>query len=141
MTDAPDTRTTVGILASVTSGAMRQRRRRDAGAENGDLVVDDQFLGEPLGGVRRGRVILDDDLDLAARDGVAVLLEVKEGAVDGGLAGGVEGARHRLDQAELENLLGRYGSDRGGERHEARDSDGGIGLCLQQHGVPSPALT
>ena len=39
----------------------RQRRRRDAGTQNGDLLVDDQFLGEPLGGVRRRRIVLDDD--------------------------------------------------------------------------------
>ena len=53
----------------------RERGRRDAEAgDDADLVVDDQLLREALGVVGNRAVILDDDLDLLAGDGVAVLL-------------------------------------------------------------------
>jgi hypothetical protein len=117
----------------------RQRGWRDADPENANLLVDDQILGEALCRVRRRRIVLDDELDLAAGDGVAVLLQVDLGTVDRGLSGGVEGARHRPDQAELEDLLGRRRTRQGGERHEARERGGGTRPGLQ-HGVPSPML-
>ena len=52
-----------------------ERQRREAEADQHvHLVVDDELLGEALGDVRRAGVVLDDQLDLLARDRGAVLL-------------------------------------------------------------------
>jgi hypothetical protein len=106
-----------------------QRRRRDAGPEDGDFVVDDQLLGKPLRGVRCGSIILDNELDLASRHGVAVLAKIGLDAVDGGFADGVEGTGHRHDQSELQHLLCGRGSD--AREHKARSRNGGTSGCPQ----------
>ena len=81
----------------------RERRRRDAEAgEEVHLVVDDQVLRDALGVVGNGAVILDDEFDLLAGDGVAVL---RHEELDGGgflLAGRLLLAGHRQDEADLD---------------------------------------
>ena len=52
----------------------RERRRRDAHADDVDLVVDDHLLNDAPGIVGNAGIVADDDLDLAAGDAVAVLL-------------------------------------------------------------------
>ena len=101
----------------------RQRRRgkgRRGNAEAGDeidLVVDDQFLREALGIVGDRAVILQDDLDLPAGDGVALLLHVELDRIVDLLAGRRLAAGHRQDQADLHALLsaGRSRCSRDGE--------------------------
>ncbi len=115
----------------------RERRRRDADAHDGDFLVDDQVLGEPLRGIRRCRIILGDDLDLAAGHGVAVLLEIELDAIHGGLAGGVEGAGQRLDQTELEHLLRIRRAQARADPGEACDDGEARGSPCMQHGDPS----
>ena len=59
--------------------ARRQRvRRQHEAREDVDIVAHDQLLREALGDVRRDAAgVLADEFDLAARDGVAVLLHVE----------------------------------------------------------------
>ena len=68
-----------------------ERARRDAGADDVDLVVDDHFLDQAMRRVGDAGVVADDQLDLAAGDGVAVLLHIDlecagQFAADGGKA-------------------------------------------------------
>jgi len=55
---------TVGFCASVSSGAPGQQIRRQAAADDVDLVVDDEFLDQPLSGLAGRGVVPDDQLDL-----------------------------------------------------------------------------
>ena len=93
-------------------GLRRQRRRRKGGRRHAeardeiDLVVDDQFLRQALGVVGNRRVILEDDFDLLAGDGIAVLLHIELDRVVDLLAGRRLAAGHRQDQADLDGLLG-----------------------------------
>ena len=84
----------------------RHGARRQAGAEEIDLVVDDQFLGQPLGIVGNAAVVPDDQLDLLAGDGVAVLRHVELGAVRDLAADGALHAGHRNDDPDLDGLGG-----------------------------------
>jgi hypothetical protein len=59
-------------------------------ADDRNLVVDDQLLCQALGVVGNTGIILDDEIDLLAGDGVAVLLHVK---LDAGLHLLADGAR------------------------------------------------
>ena len=78
MIEVPAAITISGIFAFGGERRDRKRGRRDAEAgDDVDLVVDDQFLRDALGVVGNGAVVLDDDLDLLAGDGVAVLLHVE----------------------------------------------------------------
>ena len=82
-------------------GRERERRQAEAG-EHVDLLVDDELLRDPPRRVGDAGVVLDDDLDLAAGDGVAVLRDVE---LDRGLdllAGRRRLAGHRQDEADLE---------------------------------------
>ena len=75
MIEVPAAVTISGVLDFGGERRDRERRRRDAEAgEEGHLVVDDQVLRDALGIVGNGAVVLDDELDLLAGDGVAVLL-------------------------------------------------------------------
>ena len=106
MIEVPAAITISGILRL---GRQRRRgKRRRGNAEAGDeidLVVDDQFLREALGVVGNRAVILQDDLDLLAGDGVALLLHVELDRVVDLLAGRRLAAGHRQDQADLHGLL------------------------------------
>jgi hypothetical protein len=65
---------TIGVFACVAIGRGGEGRGRDA--ETGqhiDLVVDHQLLRQALGHVGHAGVVLEDDLDLLARNGIAVL--------------------------------------------------------------------
>ena len=60
----------------------RQRRygeggRRDATKQQGDFIVDDEFLRESLADIRYAGVVLEDNFNLLAGDRVAVLLHVE----------------------------------------------------------------
>ncbi len=68
-------------------------------------VVDDQFLRETLGIVGNRRVVLQDDFDFLAGDGVALLLHVQLDRIVDLLAGRGLAAGHRQDQADLHALL------------------------------------
>ena len=111
-------------------GLCRQRCRRECGRRHAeacdeiDLVVDDQFLREALGVVGNRRIILQDDFDLLAGNGVAVLLHIEFDRVVDLLAGRCLATGHRQDQADLDGFLGV--SRR--ERQHAGD-----GACGQQH--------
>jgi hypothetical protein len=93
-------------LASVASGATAKA----AGVapkpdEEIDLVIDDQFLRQPLRGVGRGAIIFDDHLDFPARHGVAV-----PGHVEADGSGDLRADRlrlpgHRQQGADLDGTL------------------------------------
>src|SRR5262249_41016513 len=89
------------------AGERGDRKSRGGYAEAGeesDLVVDDEILRDALGVVRHRAVVLDDQLDLLAGNGVAMLCHIKLGG--GGLlfAGRLLLARHRQDQPDLDVL-------------------------------------
>ena len=130
-----------------------ERGRRDAEAgDEIDLVVDDQFLRDALGVVGHRAVVLEDDLDLLAGDGVAVLLHVELDGVVDLLAGRGLAAGHRQDQADLDGVLGLRRADAAAPAMTAAPaaSDSNVlrtnmnasplfGLCLNR--VPGPCLT
>ena len=119
MIEVPAAITISGIFRLRRQRRRRQRGRRDAEAgDEIDLVVDDQFLGEALGVVGNRGVILQDDLDLLAGDGVALLLHVELDGVVDLLAGRGLAAGHRQDQADLDGVFGA----RRRKRHDARNS-------------------
>src|SRR5262249_7632688 len=84
------------------------RAWRQSGAEKIHLVIDDQFLRQPLGIVRYALVVFDDELDLLAGDSVAVLRNVELGRVGDLAPDGRRSAGHRDDNADF------YGFLRGG---------------------------
>ena len=101
----PEIITTVGTLPSVAIGAIDMALGVVPAPRNGDMIVDHELLGEPLGIVGDAAVIPDDELDLLAGDGVAVLRHVE---LDGGgdfLPGGADRAGHRQDEADLDGVL------------------------------------
>ncbi len=102
-------------------GRERGRRHAEAGDEI-DLVVDDQLLRGGLGLVRNRGVVLEDDLDLLAGDGVALLLHVELDRVLDLLAGRGLAAGHRQDQADLDGVLGLGG-------HDGREAGDGGRCC------------
>jgi hypothetical protein len=111
----------------------RQRGRRDAEAgEHVHLVVDHEFLREPLGDVGRGGVVLDDDLDLLAGHRVAVLRHVQPHRGLDLPAGGSLLPGHRQDQADLEGVALGVGQ-------RQRQREGGQARSLEQvatlHGI------
>jgi hypothetical protein len=71
MLDVPAAITICGIFASVASGATANA------VDEIDLLIDDQFLRQPLGVLGHRTVVADDDLDLLAGHVVAVLGHVK----------------------------------------------------------------
>ena len=100
-------------------------RRHAEASDEIDLVVDDQLLREPLGVVGNRRVVLEDDLDLLAGDGVALLLHVQLDGVVDLLAGRGLAAGHRQDQADLDRILRarrrqRRGARDGSQRYRPR---------------------
>ena len=101
--------------------AHRQRIGRQLeAAENVDLVAHDELLGEPLGDVgRNAAIVLADDLDLLARDGVALLLHVEFEAVIELDACIRELAGVGDDQADLDLRLSRRGGEQGRKRNES----------------------
>ena len=116
-------------------GGERGRRDAEAG-DDVDLVVDDQLLRDPLGVVRDGAVVLEDDLDLLAGDGVALLLHIELDRVVDLLAGRGLAAGHRQDQADLESILGirRRGEQR--SQTERAGDRGAAGQCRCGHFSP-----
>ena len=70
------------------------------------MIVDDELLGEPLGVVGDAAVIPDDELDLLAGHGVAMLRHVELDCGDDFLPGGADRAGHRHDEADLDGVLG-----------------------------------
>ncbi len=72
--EAPELMQKVAFFASVTSWATASVARRDAHADDVDLVVDDHLLNDAPGIVGNAGIVADDELDLAAGDAVAVLL-------------------------------------------------------------------
>ncbi len=82
-------------------GARGQRR-----ADHRDLLIDDQFLRQPLGVIRNAGIVAHDQLDLAARDGGAVLLHVEPGGGLDLLADRTRAAGQRQHQADFGHLLG-----------------------------------
>ena len=103
MLDVAAAITTIGVFAlrGDRRGGQRERREAEAG-EHGDLVVDDQLLRDAPGRVGHAGVVLEDQLDLASGDRVAVLRQVEPGAGLDLPAGGGERAGHRQDQADLQ---------------------------------------
>ncbi len=75
MIDVPAAVTISGVFDLGRERSNGERRRRHAKArEKRHLVVDDKFLGDALGVVRNGAVVLNDQLDFLAGDGRALLL-------------------------------------------------------------------
>ena len=69
MIDVAAAVTTIGVLLCVAIGAVARAERRETEAgEHVDLVVDDHLLRDPPRRVGDAGVVLEDDLDLAARD-------------------------------------------------------------------------
>ena len=95
--EAPELMTKVGILASVTSGAMAS----DVGVMpmpiRSHFVVDDHLLDDAAGIVGDAAVVAHDELDLSPGDHVAVLLHVK---LDRGLQLSADGVEARPGQRE-----------------------------------------
>ena len=97
-------------------GERRHRKRRRRQPEADDeihLLVDDEFLRQPLGIVRDGAVVLDDDLDFLARHGVAVLRHIETHRGANLHAGRLLRPRHRQQRADLDGglCLGRCGGE------------------------------
>jgi hypothetical protein len=92
------------------------RRRHAKAGEEGDLVAHDQFLGQPLGVIGNGAVILDDDLDLPAGDSTAVLRLVEPDRRGNLLAGRLLRAGHGQDESDLDGLGSGIAGRKGAER-------------------------
>ena len=71
--------TTIGTLASVATGAAASASGvRPKPGEHAHLVLHDELLRDALGGFgRQSGVVLDDQLDLAPGDRIAVLRDVE----------------------------------------------------------------
>ena len=111
-------------LGRYVAGGERVRRQHEA-RDDVDLVADHQLLRESLGDIRRHAAgILDDQFDLLAADGLAVLLHVGLDAVLHLDAGVGELARQRHDQADLDGVLGA-GRRGAGEQHGGDAADRG----------------
>ena len=108
MIEAPELITNVGLLGLGHQRRDRERGRRDADADDIDLIVDDHVLDDAARIVGNAAVVPHDQLDLAAGDRVTVLLHVK---LDRGRelpADGVEaGAGHRHAHADFEDSCRR----------------------------------
>ena len=137
----------LGYLALRGQRRRCQRGRRHAkSGDDVDLVVDDQFLRQPLGIVGKCRIVLQDHFDLLAGDGVAVLLHVQLDRVVDLLAGRSLTAGHRQDQADLHGVLRMGRRQRPGKSscEGERGCRGNAGRALRQHpgtqnpGVPNP---
>ena len=116
----------VGFFASVAIGATASALGREPEArEEVDLVLHDQLLREALRHVgRRTADVLDDQLDLPARDRVAVLPDVSPGAGRHLLAEVREGPGHLGDDADLDRVRGvRRGQRRCAGERERRGED------------------
>src|SRR5262249_20464164 len=92
-------------------------------AENLHLVVDQKLLRDALGDIGNAAIILDDELDLLAGDGVALLLDVELGACRHLLADGGELAGHRDDQPDFDGLLRSGRPERQGEDARGKTCD------------------
>jgi hypothetical protein len=101
-------------------GRRCERERREAEArEHAHLLLHDELLREALGRFRCDtRVVLDDEIDLAACDRVAILLHVEPARGLELLAGRGERTGQRNDEADLERLAG--GERRLDERRRQR---------------------
>ena len=110
MIEVPAAVTISGVFDFGRERRDRERRRRHAKAgHERDLLVDDQLLRDALGVVGNRAVILDDEFDLLAGDGVAMLRHVE---LDGRrflLAGRLLLARHRQNEADLDRVLRERG--------------------------------
>ena len=108
MTEVAAIITISGILASVAIGAVAIAPGVSAkSSQERHLVVDHEFLGEPLGHIGVAGVVLDDEFDFLAGDHVALLLHVELGAGDQVFAGRRERAGQRHEQADLHDVLGQ----------------------------------
>ena len=138
MTEVAAAITTIGVLLCVAIGAVAMRGRRDAEAgEHVDLVVDHQLLREAARGVGHGGVVLDDHLDLAAGDRVAVLRHVElDRRVDLPAGGGLL-AGHRQDQADLDRagVGSRRPARTGRPPSRRRPGHAGSGACTWWDGL------
>src|SRR5262249_32860104 len=94
--------------------------------EDIDVVVDGELARHPLGDVGRARVVTPDDLDLAARDRVAMLLDVELDRVVHLRRRVRELARIGQDQPDLERLLGACGRCPDGRRHATAERDANV---------------
>jgi hypothetical protein len=104
--------------------------RGDPRADDGDLVVDDQLLRQPFGVVGNAGVILDDEVDLLAGDGGAVLVHVHLDAGLDLLADWGEPAGEWQHHADL-HVLSKGAGGRQRRRRERNSND-------TQHEVSSP---
>ena len=138
--EVPAAITTSGTLAWVAIGAIASADRRQAEArQHGDLVVDDEFLRQPLGDVGHAGVVLEDHLDLLAGDrgAVARLVELHRG-VDL-LAGRGLLAGHRQDQADLDGVL-REGARGNHGQHAAAIRSSRLNICFPPKQPAKPYL-
>ena len=125
MIEVPAAITISGILACVASGAAASAAGvtpKPAMKLTLSLTISSCARRLVLSGT--ARVVLQDDFDLLAGDGIAVLLHVELDRVVDLLAGRGLAAGHRQDQADLDGLLGVSRRER---QHP------GDGACGQQH--------
>jgi len=83
---------------------QRQRRQAES-CQNLYLVVDDHFLCDALGRIRRSGIVLDDQFDRSAGDLVAVLRHVQACRSLYLFASRREGACHGQYQADFEFIV------------------------------------
>ena len=105
--DVPDTMTTVAVLLALTSGAIASTFGVSAPADDGDLVGDDQLLGDALRNVGNAGVVPDDQLDLSACDHVAMLRHIEARTGHGLLADGAEHPGQRHHESDFDRFLRR----------------------------------
>ena len=116
-------------------GSERLRRQREAG-EDVDLVANDQFLREAFGDVRiRSASVLADELDLLARDRVAVLFDEQLDTIVHLRRGVGELARVSHDQTDF------YGVLRLRDPGKSEDGGGGHRRSELTHGVSPLSFT
>jgi len=86
------------------------------------LVIDDELLGETLGVVWHGAVVLENHLDLLARNGRAMLLHVELHAGIDLLAGRGLRPGHRQNETDLHAVLCERAAREQRCERERRDS-------------------
>ena len=116
----------------------RHRRRRHAEARDDvHLVIDEELLGEPLGVVGNGAVVLEQNLDLLAGDRRTMLLHVELDAGIDLLAGRSLRPGHRQDEADLDAVLRERAA---GEQRCERQRRDRQSLVSKQHCVFPPSI-
>src|SRR5262249_56050236 len=91
-------------------------------ADDGDLVVDDELLRQPLGVVGNTAIVLDDEVDLLAADAGTVLVHVHLDAGLDLLADRGEPAGERQHDADL-HVLSRSAGGRQRAPRERNSDD------------------